>query len=1006
DGFVVGSLRRDDGGLDRFLTSLAEAHVQGVEVDWTGLFPGGRRVELPTYAFQRQRYWPDVRALPAGDASGLGLGSADHPLLGAAVPLAGGDGFLFTGRLSLQTHPWLADHAVLGTVLLPATAFVELAVHAGDQVGCDVLEELTLQVPLVLPADGGVQVQLWVAEPDESGRRALQVYSRAEGADFDEPWARNADGVLVSGAAGASVDASSAGLASWPPADADEIDVDDLYTRLTDAGFEYGPAFQGLRSAWRRGDEIFAEVRLAEEQRPDAPAFGIHPALLDAALHAMGRQTLIVEGGGGRLPFSWNGVRLRLSGSSALRVRLTLSGPEVVSLVVADEHGDVVASVDSLILRELAADQLGGSQAGRHDALFQIGWVPLPADGLAARDDRRWAVVGEDPLHVAAALSAAGSPIERHAGVSALESVPDVVVASLSGSGGVAETAARTVAHHALALAQAWLADERFAGSRMVLVTRGAIAAEAGDDVPDPAAATAWGLIRSAQTENPGRFVLLDMDPGGDDPGRALPAALAAVLAAGEPQAAVRHGDVRVPRMVRAAAPDDPGEGLHWDPEGTVLITGGTGALGAMLSRHLVMEHGMGHLLLLSRTGWNAEGVTELAAELTGLGATVTVAACDAADRAALATVLAAVPAEHPLTAVVHAAGVLDDGIVSSLTPERLDGVLRAKVDAAVNLHELTGGLDLSAFVLFSSVTATLGSAGQGNYTAANTFLDALAAHRRSRGLPGVSLAWGLWARRGGMTSHMSQADVARMARSGVMPISSAEGLALFDAACALDEPLLIPVKLDLAALRGQAAAGTLPPLLGGLVRRVARRTAEAPAAAGTSLAERLAALPEAERHPMLLDLVRMQAAAVLGHASPATIMPEQTFKELGFDSLTAVELRNRLNAVAGLRLPATLVFDYPSPAALARFIRQTVLPGEAEPDLPLLGELDRLRATLAGITPDQADQHKITSRLEALLAEWSALRNAGTEPMGELEIDVATDDEIFDLIDNELGIS
>ena len=379
------------------------------------------------------------------------------------------------------------------------------------------------------------------------------------------------------------------------------------------------------------------------------------------------------------------------------------------------------------------------------------------------------------------------------------------------------------------------------------------------------------------------------------------------------------------------------------DPDGTVLITGGTGGLGALFARHLVTVHGMRRLLLVSRRGLAAAGAAELVAELAGFGADVRVEACDTADRAQVAGLLGSLA--HPLTAVIHAAGVLDDGMVETLTAEQLERVLRPKLDAALNLHELTAGMELSAFVLFSSVAALIGSPGQGNYAAANATLDALAARRRSDGLPATSLAWGLWADATGMTGELGEVELARLARMGVGALPSDLGLQLFDQALGLDEALLVPVQLEPAALRAQARAGLLPALLRGLVRTPARRTDSA----GGSLAERLAGVPEQDWQQVALDLVRGQVAAVLGHASGDAVDPDRKFKELGFDSLGAVELRNRLTRASGLRLPTTLIFDHPTAAAVAAYLVPIAMPGAASSD-PRQSEEDEIRGVLATI--------------------------------------------------------
>ncbi|WP_372442787.1 SDR family NAD(P)-dependent oxidoreductase [Streptomyces pactum] len=892
---TVGSLRRDEGGYDRFLTSVGEAYAVGAPVAWDRLFAGTARVDLPTYAFQRRHYWLTPTA-GRGDAAAVGLGPAGHPLLGAAVTLAGGGEVLLTGRIGLHTHPWLADHAVSGTVLLPGTAFVELALRAGEEAGCGRLEDLTLQAPLTLPGHGGVQIQVRVGEEDGDGRRPVSIHARPEPAaggpaadDDGTPdggWVRHASGTLAPAAPAA----PGADLTVWPPAGAEPVALDDLYGRLAGTGYEYGPAFQGLRAAWRRGADLFAEVEL--ESADGAGRFGLHPALLDAAVHPALLDSLDAPDRPVRLPFAWSGVTRHATGAAAARVRMTTTGPGTVALDLADLTGAPVATVESLTLRPVPAGVPAAAPAARADALYRVSWVPLPDPGAAAAADPR-------PLVLPAADADA---------LAAVTGTPDAVVAPLPAGADL-----RAALGRALALVQAWLADERFTDSRLVLVTR----------THDAAHAAVAGLVRSARTENPGRFVLVETDsPEGPDAAR-----LAAALATGEPHLAWRDGAWSVPRLARADLTPEAGR-RPLDPDGTVLITGGTGTLGALFARHLVTAHGVRRLLLTSRRGPDAPGAAELVAELAGLGATATVVACDAADRDALAATLADIPAAHPLTAVLHAAGTLDDGIVPTLTGERLETVLRPKTDAADHLHELTRHLDLAAFVLFSSVAGVLGTAGQANYAAANAYLDALAARRRAAGLPALSLAWGYWAEASGMTGHLDGGDVRRLARTGVAAMSSEAGLALFDAALtgATDQAALVPVRLDPRALTAAAGEDGVPHLLRGLVRTPRRRAARAttagtPAAGGSGLAGRLAGLSEADALRLLTDLVREHAGAVLGHGSGGAISAARSFREHGFDSLAAVELRNRLTTATGVKLPATVVFDHPSAADLARHL-------------------------------------------------------------------------------------
>ncbi|MGQ4406262.1 type I polyketide synthase [Streptomyces hayashii] len=1348
---AVATLRRDHGGADRFLASLAQAFVHGAEADWTTLLPAtdAGHVDLPTYAFQRRRYWPRPSAVAlGGDMTAAGLRPGDHPMLGAAVELPDG-GLLFTARLTADGHPWIADHRIMGSVLLPGTAFLELAGHAGDQAGCGTVEELTLHTPLVLPDRGTARLQIAVGAPDPDGRRTLEVHSaRPDATDPDgrPVWTRHAAGSL----APAQVTAvPGLGDTAWPPTGAEPVDVTGLYEELSGRGYGYGPSFQGLRAVWRRGGEVFAEVALDDEHRESATAYGLHPALLDAALHTIcldERTGLVDPSGGPRalLPFAWTGMTLLATGATALRVRLAPAGPDTVTLQAYDTTGAAVATAESLILRAIAPELLTAASAADDTvrSLYRMGWTPVTAE--ATPTAVAVGLLGSDPLGLAALLAATDATVTCHADRDALcadggPAAGIVVLQPATGPVGAdPATRAHTAGRELLDTLQQWLSDDRLADTTLVLVTSGALATGPQDTAPDPAAAALWGLVRSAQSENPLRLRLIDLDP-------ARPAGTGELLAAlhgDEPQLALRAGELLAPALAHAtsgdllavpedttawrltAAPDHtldglalqpvedgdaplrrgevriavhaagvnfrdvlmalglpsgpptplggeasgvvvatgpgvrrfapgdrvfgvvaggfgplavadhrqlarvprdwtharaasvpivfltalygltdlaalrPGEAVlvhagtggvgmaaiqlarhlgaevyatagpaKWDtlrelgldddhiassrdtdfaakflatsggrgmdvvlnslagefvdaslallprggrflemgksdirhsetiaqdhpevayrafdlrdagperhreqlrellalfkkgaldplplrawdvrqahdafrhisqarhigkvvltlptapdPDGTVLITGAGGALGGLLARHLVTRHGARRLTLLSRRGPDAPGMDDLRAELAAHGAQVTVTACDVSDRGQLAAALAAVPAEHPLTAVVHAAGVLDDGVLGSLTGERLDAVLRPKADAAWRLHELTAHLDLASFVLYSSAASTFGAAGQANYAAANAFLDGLAAHRRALGLPGASLAWGLWEQDSDMTGNLSRSDRDRVARGGTLTLATDEGLALFDTALNRPEPLLVPVPFDPAVLRAQAASGTLSPLLRGLVRTPVRRAArhDEPSHGerrlAERLAERLADLAPADRDRALLDLVREHIARVLGHGSGDEIRPERPFKDLGFDSLTAVELRNRLAAAAGARLPATLVFDHPTPAALARHLRTALgLTGEDDgqddPTAPVLKEIDALESALAGLGRESAGDETVTARLEALVSRWRDLRGqeAASADADGRAIDTASDDDLFHLIDEEFGLS
>ncbi len=956
DAVVTGTLRRDDGGLRRLLTSMAELFVHGVAVDWTPVLPAGAaaaRVDLPTYAFDHQHYWlPATES--ASDATALGQARPDHPLLSAAVRLPQSDGLVFTSLLSLRTHPWLADHAIGGVVLFPGTGLVELAVRAGDEVGCPVLEELATQTPVVVPEHGGVRIQVAVGGPGENGSRTVEIYSQRE--DDGEVWTRHATGVLsATPAAAAGFD-----FTAWPPPDAQPVEIGGFYDGLVERGYAYGPAFQGVRAVWQRGEEVFAEVALPEDLREDAAAYGLHPALLDAALQT-GTIAAAAAGEPGRsvMPFAWTGLALHAVGAPALRVRL-VAGPESMTVEAADETGGPVLSMDSLVLREVATEQ----PTARAGALYEVVWTELPP--VAAGPAPSWA-----------AVATAGD-------VTALTDVPAAVVLAASG-----ESDALTLTSRVLAVVQAWLTAEP-AESRLVVVTRGAM--PAGDGVvTDPAASAVWGLVRAAQTENPDRIVLLDLDPAaGDGPEPVL----GAVLATGEPQLAVRGTTFSVPRLARVAAPaSDPPAGFG--PDSTVLVSGG-GTLGALAARHLVARHGVRRLVLASRRGREAGGVADLVAELTGLGAEVSVAACDVSDREQTATLLK----EHRPTAIVHTAGVFDAGVVGALTPEKLAKVFAPKVGAAANLDELTRDPGLDAFVVYSSASSIFMGAGSGGYAAANAFLDGLMAQRRAAGLPGQSLAWGPWQELTGMADTIDDLTLSRMSRregrGGVGGLGAEDGMELFDAALGSGRALLVPIELDLRAARADAATGTsVPPLLRGLVR-VGRQQAKAAAGGEDGLVRRLAKLAPAQQEALLLDVVRTQVAVVLGHSGASAVRADTAFKDSGFDSLTSVELRNRLRDATGLKLPATLVFDHPTPQALARYLRDELAVGE-------VSAIDSALAGLAGLDAliEEADagaRDRITARLKELL---TAAETAGREPgsPGD-DLDTASDEELFALVD------
>ena len=880
---VIGSLRRGEGGYRRFLTSLAEAYVRGVQVDWPSVPPGAnaRRVELPTYAFQRRRYWLAAPSDVDRDAAAPGVRATGHPLLGATIALGDGDGYLFTGRLSAAHTPWLEEHQVAGVTLLPGTAFVELALHAAAQTGAGAVGELTLQTPLVIGADEAIALRVLVGSSDEAGERIISVSSRPERSEadaLDASWTQHATGTLVAGAAAPGFE-----LAQWPPPGAEPVDLDGHYDRVAASGVDYGEAFQGLRRVWRHGSDIYAEIAVPDGVLDDLDAYSVHPALFDAVLQGVG---FAASGPiGRRMPFSWTGVTLHAAGARALRCQLTLTGEDQFALRIANVAGAPVARVESLRLMAVSDDYTAGLARPGADGLYALDWIPLPAGSSA---------VGEVPE---ARIVAVGVVADVDDSVTVVADGDDIV------------TAARDTAFRLAELAREHLAVPD--APALVVVT--------GDADADPVAASVGGLVRSVQAEFPGRVTLAELAP--DTPAGTLLAG----IASGEPHFQATPAGVLVPRLARTVTNTDPG----WSASvrgRTVLVTGSAAGLAGLIARHLVTEHDVARVLLLSRRGPDGDGVAQLCADL---GERVEVRACDVADRAALAGVLAGVPG---LAGVVHTAAVLDDALLDSLTAEQLGRVFRAKAEAAVYLDELTRDRGLALFVLFSSVAAVFGGAGQASYTAANAFLDGVARRRRAAGQPALSLSWGLWAATGGMAGRLGAAGVARATRSGLAAMSAQEALGLFDQACGTDAVTLVLARFELAALRLADTDLPVPPALRGLARRRPRRTSAGAGDDRSDFVTRLAGLDAAARRETALQLVSLHAASVLGLDDASGLAPDRAFRDVGFDSLTAVDLRNRLAGATGVKLPATAIFDHPSPKALAAELVRVALGQQAGP--------------------------------------------------------------------------
>ncbi|MET7891273.1 SDR family NAD(P)-dependent oxidoreductase [Streptomyces mirabilis] len=920
---AVGSLRRDEDGpacLDR---AAAELHVHGRRIDWRRLVPDTVPVDLPTYAWDPRRHWIEPESTTG--APGL-FDLAAHPLLGIQLQSPDETRWTFRGEWSQDTADWLPEHTVFGRTVVSGTTLMELCraalavAHPDDPAD---LTDLLLLSPLTLPDSGTVEVSVEVVTAGPVPE--ITVHSR--------PRAQEATGWTLHATASTSAPAAPTEERPpvWPEA-AEPAWTPETYERLTALGLGYGPAFQGVRSAVTTGDgELLARLSLPPMARDAADPYPLHPALLDAALHVAAG--LDASDGRVLLPVAVGRCVLPPGGARDLTAAVRRTGGSGTDLTLDvtlwDTDGFPAGRLEGVRLRAAdPADLKGASENARH--LYEVVWTAVPEQPAEA-PGTEWAVVGDpsDP-EVAGALrglAAAGTHVRSGTGG-----------ADVSGTGGVdvlvrfwprpatdAEpaAAAQELAAAALAELRALIAlpqDE--APARTVWVTRGAVGAVDEDTVPGLAQSVLWGLARSARAEHPELgLTLLDLDDF--DPADVLPTV---VTHTEEPELAFRAGTLLAPRLVRARNRDATGTPVVLDlvgrptlvpTDGTVLITGGLGAVGRHLAR-LLAEHGVPRLLLTSRRGPDDPRAPEVAAELTALGVEVEVAACDIGDAAAVADLLGRTGEESPLRGVVHCAGVLADGVVAELTPERLAQVLRPKVDGAAHLHRLTADARLDLFLLVSSAAGVVGNAGQGNYAAANVYLDQLAHHRRALGLPGVSLSFGAWAGEGLAAAH---ADLDRMARLGHRALTPDQGRELVELALRQGAPHLVAWALDLPRLRETVTT------TGGGTAALWRSLLPAPRrGSGGGLADRLARLPEAERAERVLALVREEISRALGLRSTESVRPDQPLRELGMDSVTAVELRNRIGARIGAKLPATLIFDHPTAARLAAHLLSTAL--------------------------------------------------------------------------------
>ncbi|MER6146218.1 polyketide synthase dehydratase domain-containing protein, partial [Streptomyces sparsogenes] len=1006
---VVPTLQRDQGGPAQLARALGQAFTAGLPVDWSawlGADPDGPPpplLDLPTYAFQRQRYWP-APARAQGDVATAGMRPVAHGLLSAAVGTADG-GLILTGRLPAGPRSgWLREHEVAGTVLLPASVITEWLLRAADEVGCTAIDELVLHTPVVLDETEGLRVQVSVGPATAGGAREVGVYSAPDDgvAGGVEEWVCHATGTLSSETA-----APEALAGQWPPPGAKPLDVTDCYGRAAAAGFAYGPAFQGLRAAWSHAGRLYADVALPPDAGDGASQFGIHPALLDAVLHPL----LLLAGEEGEeqeqaqaqvwMPFAWTGVSLHAVGATTIRVMLSgddsadAAAPGQASrqlrVIVADAVGTPVLSVRSVVLRPSVGRQMSAGAAGGTRGLYALDLVPLPeaAGGAEAPAPRDWAVL-DGPL--ADTLADALAEVPRYPGLDALTAAakegqspaPPVVLTGLPPFPDEPGADALDAARHTLDLAADWLARDALAASRLVIVAPDGRAVS-------PAGAGAWGAIRGLQAEHQDRFVLLDLDDTTPDE-----TTLTRALASGEPELAVRDGKILAPRLAGVRAPAEPAEPAAepvnaWGHlpavagGGTVLIGAGPGTPAELVAEHLVRT-GQARRLLLAVPP-ESGGASGLVSRLTEAGAEVTVAEADLTDAAAVAALLAGIDPRHPLTGVLHA-------------PR--DAGWRGAA-AARELHLATAGLPLALFAVFTHAAPLLGDPGDPAVAASEAYLAALMAQRRADGGQGLALAWGPWAADAEAGAAAYDARRGGAARFGVRPLTTRQLPALFDAAVRQGSPHLVAARVDARTLSGRAPE-TLPAALRSLAAaRPAARTASA--AQPTDWEAQLAGLPEAEQHRVLVNFVRAQAAAVLGESDPSRIEPERGFLDIGIDSLTAVELRDRLASATGLRLPPTLVFDNPHPSALARHLHAELAPQETDPLAPLLAEIDRLERGLLAVAADEAARAQLLGRLRKTTSKLAGPGDAGGDGAAATDrIQGATADEILDFIDTRLG--
>ncbi|SEL14132.1 Acyl transferase domain-containing protein [Stigmatella aurantiaca] len=1004
-GSWLPSLRKGHPEQPQILSSLGALYTQGVEVDWAAL-NGGRqrsRVALPVYPWQHQRHWLEApKALrPVSPVT------CAQALVGQRVRSPLNKSIVFEGRYSAQSLPFLDEHRLYGTVVVPGSCHIARIIATAAQsfgAGPYTIEKCLFSQPIVLADDEEQLVQLVLA-PKGQGRYDFEIYSLSASADEEtEGWLLNGTGTLQVGGDGSARPA---------PISRQEIEArctrlmeSGIYERNWDIGFNLGHAFRWIERVQSGGREALCQMRLPTER--DDRGLYVHPGLVDSFLQAMGTDLIREEAQLSTVYVPISVERFRFYEQPAGPVwayavrrdaEETLGEVITGDVYVVNAEGRVLIEIDGLKHKRAPREALMAVlRHGQRDTLYELGWKrqPLPegvpgsgrwvvfadeagtGEALAERllksgcrpvlvqpgevfarqDGDRFTLNAHRAEDYARLLKEAVPPGEQLGGV--------VHLWAMRGpSGGDVESLR---AAHLMGSGSALHLTQALAGSssaaRLWLVTRGARALPSGSGPLALNQVPVWGLGVVFSQEHPERCgALIDLDPSssGEDA-----AAIWRELSASdsERQVVIREGQRHVAR-IRASRDEPRSAAQRLRPDASYLLTGGLGGLGLSLARWMV-DQGARNLVLIGRGGAKPEAQETLRA-LEAAGAKILVLQADVSKQGDVRRALEEAERLAPLRGVVHAAGVLDDGVLLQQDWERFTRVFAPKVDGAWHLHELTKDKELDFFVLYSSAATLLGPPGQGSYAAANAFLDALAHHRRSLGLPALSINWGPWAEVGMAAQHAS-----RFQTQGIEAFSPAEAMKVFSRALGRAQPQLTLMQVQWSRYLAQYPRGAAPTVLA----EVSGRVAAEPEVNGLSSSEfrrRLESAEPRQRLPLLMEHVQGEAVRVLGLDASAPLEPRQRLFEVGMDSLMALELRNRLQNSVGASLPSTLVFDYPTAEAIAKYLLGEVLGLEKQPAENAQGEVQdtAILERIMELSPDELAA-SLEAKLSALMEEGS----------------------------------